>query len=108
MYNDFLKYKNLKIMKKPFLTFALFVFTSLAFSQEEKQQNDQDKIQQEPPRPTQRDVERAAKVDAIIKQSDKELKAEKQAKAKSSTQKQTTGEPVSDTLKIKKRDTMPR
>lgn len=63
-------------------------------------QPDQDKIQQEPPRETQRVIERASKTDAIQRKAESEFQAEKQAKDKGRTQKQTTAEPaVSDTVR---------
>ncbi len=55
-------------MKKLVLSFVFFAGTAIAVAQVEKesdrQEVDQDKIQQEPPRPAQMDQERAARIEA--------------------------------------------
>jgi hypothetical protein len=60
------KYKE--IMKKLILSFVFFAGTAIAVAQVEKesdrQEVDQDKIQQELPRPAQMDQERAARIEA--------------------------------------------
>lgn len=72
-------------MKKLMITAALLAFCGIASAQEDGQA-DQDKIQQEPPRPAQRTVERSATRDAKVvnakKQSEKELEGEMRAKQK--------------------------
>ncbi|NUY79877.1 hypothetical protein HUK80_03140 [Flavobacterium sp. MAH-1] len=76
-------------MKKFIITSAMLAFFGIASAQQDGQA-DQDKIQQEPPRPTQKQVERSAAVDAkansVKKQSEKELEGEMRAKQKGQSQ----------------------
>lgn len=76
-------------MKRTFITATLLAFTALAAAQHDGQA-DQDRIQQEPPRPAQQSVERSATRDAKAgsakKQSEKELEGEMRAKQKGQSQ----------------------
>lgn len=72
-------------MKKLFTALAFLAFTGIASAQTDigdEIENNQDKIQQQPPRDTQRTTERAAKIDATKQQSEAEIDAEKKAKDK--------------------------
>lgn len=75
-------------MKKIIITYALLAFCGIANAQQDGQA-DQDRIQQEPPRPTQQAVERSttnsAKANVAKKQSEKELEGEMRAKQKGQT-----------------------
>ena len=90
-------------MKKIFITAAFLAFSGIALAQQNGQA-DQDKIQQEPPRETQQQVENAAQRNATQKstpqqKAESEFQAEKRAKDKGSTQKVTTAERhVSDSV----------
>jgi len=82
------------------LVAAAAFFMALPMAAQQNGQVNQDELQQQPPRETQRELERAAKVDAAKKKSDADFQAEKRAKDKGRTQKQTTAErPVSDSVK---------
>lgn len=76
-------------MKKFIITSAMLAFFGIASAQQDGQA-DQDKIQQEPPRPAQKQAERSAAVDAKAnparKQSEKELEGEMRAKQKGQSQ----------------------
>ena len=69
-------------MKTAFLVILLFVGITMATAQVEKQEEHQenilDKIEQEPPQPSQITVERASRIEA--KRTQDEKKAEKRAK----------------------------
>jgi hypothetical protein len=83
-------------MKKLFMGIALFAFTGIAFAQtdiEDEIQNNQDRMQQEPPRDTQRRTESAAKIDATKQQSEAEIDAEKEAKEKGQSKNYTKVNP---------------
>ena len=81
-------------MKKTFLFMGLLLGSAMAKAQvekhEDRQETDQDRMQQEPPRPTQATQERAARIDAkrtynekIEKKKAKKLaRKEKRAKVK--------------------------
>ena len=86
-------------MKKILITAAFLAFSGIALAQQNGQV-DQDKIQQEPPREAQKQIENAAKRSAAQQQAESEFQAEKRAKDKGSTQKVTTAERhVSDSVK---------
>lgn len=76
-------------MKKFLFTIALLASAGIASAQQDGQV-DQDQIQQEPPRPTQQQVERSAandaKANAAKNQSEKELEGEMRAKQKGQNQ----------------------
>jgi biopolymer transport protein ExbB/TolQ len=77
------------IMKNLFLTMALFLFTTLAFSQikqENKQEMDIDKLDQEPLLPTENDQERASKAGVELAKQQKEANERAQAKAKAESE----------------------
>ena len=72
-------------MKNICIAVAFFAFTGIASAQndvEDEIQNNQDKIQQEPPRDAQRQVSNAAKIDAEKNNSNSNVEAEKEAKDK--------------------------
>ncbi|MCZ8198208.1 MAG: hypothetical protein O9267_11435 [Flavobacterium sp.] len=75
-------------MKKILLAILFFVgLTTMQAQterQEERQENDLDKMQQEPPRPAQANMERAVRIEAQKKQNEKDAKkrAKKLAKQK--------------------------
>ena len=75
-------------MKKFILSAAFFAICGIASAQQSGQA-DQDMIQQEPPRPSQAQTERAAtndaKANAAKNQSQKEVKAEMRTKQKGQT-----------------------
>lgn len=81
-------------MKKLLLTAALIAATSIASAQQDGQQPNDDQLQQQAPRETQTRTERAAKVEAVKQQSNSEIEAEKAAKDKGQSQKQTKAQPV--------------
>ncbi|RZJ64225.1 MAG: hypothetical protein EOO50_16380 [Flavobacterium sp.] len=76
-------------MKKFIFTLAFLATCGIASAQQDGQA-DQDQIQQQPPRPAQQQVERAAtnnaKANAAKTQSEKELEAEMRAKQKGQNQ----------------------
>jgi hypothetical protein len=80
-------------MKKLFIA-VFFAISSIAAAQREGQQPNDDQIQQQPPRDTQRQVERSAKVEAVKQQSKSEIEAEQASKAQGQSQKQTKVQPV--------------
>lgn len=96
-------------MKNILISAAFISFTTFAFAQQEPQPND-DQLQQQAPRETQRTIERSAKIEAVKQQNNTEVNAEKEAKDKGQSQKQTKAQAVginpSDSLatpkKIKK------
>lgn len=72
-------------MKNIFMAIAFLAFTGIASAQNDtgdEIENNQDRIQQEPPRETQRRVENASKVDATKRQAESEIDAEKESKDK--------------------------
>ncbi|MFT3795482.1 hypothetical protein [Flavobacterium sp.] len=81
-------------MKKLFLTAALLTVGTVATAQQDGQQPNDDQIQQQAPRETQVQMERAARIEAIKTQSNSEIEAEKAAKDKGQSQKQTKTQPV--------------
>lgn len=83
-------------MKNIFMAIAFFGFTGIAFAQtdiSDEIENNQDRIQQEPPRDAQRQTERSAKVDATKQQSEAEIDAEKNAKDKGQSKNYTKVNP---------------
>jgi len=83
-------------MKNLFMAIAFFAFTGIASAQTDigdEIENNQDRIQQEPPRDAQRRVEGAAKVDATKRQSESEIDAEKEAKDKGQSKNYTKVNP---------------
>lgn len=95
-------------MKNIFIAVAFFAFTGVTFAQndvEDEIQNNQDKIQQEPPRDAQRQVNNAAKIDAEKNNSNANIEAEKEAKDKGQSKNYTKVNPnkiqpvKTDTLK---------
>lgn len=68
-------------MKKIFIAIAFFAgigFGSAQIDKDDNPQTDiQDRIQQEPPRPTQTQMERAARIDADKKKEEEKLETEK-------------------------------
>ncbi len=84
-------------MKKIFIAIAFFAGIGFASAQVDKDDNPQadiqDKIQQEPPRSTETQVERAAKIDSEKKKNDENLKAEKEAKEKGQSKNYTKVNP---------------
>lgn len=81
-------------MKRFFLTAVFFAISAMATAQRDGQQPNDDQLQQQAPRETQRTMERSAKVDAVKQQSQSEIQAEQAAKAKGQSQKQTKTQPV--------------
>lgn len=81
-------------MKKLLFTAACIAITSVAAAQQDRQQPNDDQLQQQAPRETQRQVERAAKVEAVKQQSNADIQAEQDAKAKSQSQRQTKTQPM--------------
>ena len=79
-------------MTNIWITTAFLVFTTITLAQQGQPNDDQ--LQQQAPRETQRTVERSAKVEAVKEQCNSEVDAEKMAKDKSQTQKQTKTQPV--------------
>ncbi len=83
-------------MKNLFMAIAFFGFAGIASAQTDigdEIENNQDKIQQEPPRDTQRRVENASKVDATKRQSESEIDAEKESKDKGQSKNYTKVDP---------------
>ncbi len=79
---------------------AVAFFMALPMAAQQSGQVNQDELQQQPPRESKRELEKAARVDAAKKKSDADFQAEKRAKDKGRTQKQTTAErPVSDSVR---------
>lgn len=83
-------------MRKLLLVMLFFAGTTITIAQEDRQENDQDKIQQETPRPAQLNLERTSRIEAQSTKEEKIAKrgAKKLAKANA---KQATASP--DTLK---------
>lgn len=79
---------------KKFFTAVILAFGTIASAQQDGQQPSDDQIQQQPPRDTQVQMERAAKVDAVKRQSQSDIEAEQAAKAQGQSQKQTKAQPV--------------
>lgn len=83
-------------MKNLFMAIAFFGFAGIASAQTDigdEIENNQDRIQQQPPRDTQRTTERAAKVEATKNQSEAEIDAEKEAKDKGQSKNYTKVNP---------------
>ena len=83
-------------MKNLFIGMAILAFTGIASAQTDigdEIENNQDRIQQEPPRTTQRSTESAAKVDAAKRQSEAEIDAEMKAKDKGQSKNYTKVNP---------------
>lgn len=84
-------------MKKIFIAVAFFAGIGFASAQIDKDDNPQadiqDKIQQEPPRSTEIQQERAARIDAQRKKNEENLKAEKEAKDKGQSKNYTKANP---------------
>jgi len=83
-------------MKNLFMAIAFFGFAGIASAQtdiEDEIQNNQDKIQQEPPRDAQRQLSNAAKIDAEKKNSESNIDAEKEAKDKGQSKNYTKVNP---------------
>lgn len=92
-------------MKNLFIGMAFFAFTGIAYAQtdiEDYIENNQDRIQQEPPRDTQRQNERASKVEAAKQQSQSEIDNEKEAKDKGQSKNYTKVNP--DKISLQKID----
>lgn len=81
-------------MKKTILSAAFLVISSIAAAQQDSQQPNDDQLQQQAPRETQRQVERSAKVEAVKQQSNLEVEAEKASKEQGQSQRQTKTQPV--------------
>ncbi len=83
-------------MKKLILSVAAATLSMVAAAQKEppEQQPNDDQLQQQAPRETQMRVERASKVEAVKAQSNSEIEAERAAKEKGQTQRQTKAQPV--------------
>lgn len=79
---------------KKILTAVVLATSAIAAAQQVNQQPTDDQLQQQAPRETQQRVERAAKVDAVRQQSNSEIAAEKAAKEKGQSQRQTKAQPV--------------
>ncbi len=81
--------QNTETMKKFIFTTAMLAFFGIANAQQDGQA-DQDRIQQEPPRPAQQDVERSAtrsaKSDPAKQASEKQLEGEMRSKQKGQSQ----------------------
>jgi len=83
-------------MKNLFMGIAFFAFAGIASAQTDigdEIENNQDRIQQQPPRDAQRSTERAAKVEATKRQSESEIDAEKDAKDKGQSKNYTKVNP---------------
>lgn len=84
-------------MKNLFIGITLLGFTQIVAAQNDQIQdeieNNQDKIQQEPPRDSQRQVENAAKIEATKSQSEAEIEAEKKSKDKGQSKNYTKVDP---------------
>ena len=81
-------------MKKIWITTAFIAFSTIAMAQQDEQQPNDNQLQQQAPRETQRTVERSAKVEAVKQTSNAEKKKKKEAKDKAQSQKQTKAQPV--------------
>ncbi len=87
-------------MKKLMISAAFLAFSAVASAQTGEQQPNDDQLQQQAPRETQVETERAAKIDAVKSQSNQEIQAEKQSQEKSSTKRVTTAQtPSTDTVR---------
>jgi hypothetical protein len=94
-------------MKKLWITAAFLAFGAYASAQTGQQPND-DQLQQQAPRETQTEVERAARIDAVRAQSNQEVQAERQSQEKASTKRVTSAQtPSTDTVRPVK-DTKPQ
>jgi len=82
------------IMKKIWITSVFMAFSTIALAQQDDQQPNDDQIQQQAPRETQRTLERSSKAEAVKQTSNAEVDAEKEAKEKAQSQKQTKAQPV--------------
>lgn len=83
-------------MKNLLMGLAFFAFTGIASAQTDvgdEIENNQDRIQQQPPRDMQRATETAAKVEATKRQSEAEIDAEKVAKDKGQSKNYTKVNP---------------
>lgn len=84
-------------MKNIFIAIAFLGFAQIANAQNDEIQdeieNNQDKIQQNPPRDSQRQVENAAKIEATKRQSEAEIEAEKKSKDKGRSKNYTKVDP---------------
>jgi hypothetical protein len=83
-------------MKKLLIVASFFASIGFASAQVDKvddQQPDQDQIQQQPPRNTQSEVERAARIDAEKKKNDDAIEAEKKSKDKGQSKNYTKVNP---------------
>lgn len=96
IYDVNLSKPKINTMKNLFMAIAFFGFAGIASAQTDigdEIENNQDKIQQEPPRDTQRRVENASKVDATKRQSESEIDAEKASKDKGQSKNYTKVDP---------------
>ena len=82
------------IMKKIWITATFIAFSTIAMAQQDEQQPNDDQLQQQPPSESQKQVERAARIDAVKQTSNEQVAAEKEAKDKAQSQKQTKAQPV--------------
>lgn len=83
-------------MKKLFIAVTLFASIGFASAQVDKDadlQPDQDQIQQQAPRNTQAEVDRAARIDAEKRKNDAAIEAEKKAKDKGQSKNYTKVNP---------------
>lgn len=83
-------------MKKIFIAVAFFTAMGFASAQVDKNddmQTDQDQIQQQPPRNTQVEIDRAAKIEAEKRKNDAEIDAEKKSKDQGQTKNYTKVDP---------------
>jgi len=81
-------------MKNIWITAAFLLTVTFASAQQGDQQPNDDQLQQQAPRETQRTVERSAKVEAVKTEGNAQVDAEKETKDKSQTQRQTKVQPV--------------
>lgn len=81
-------------MKKIWITTVFLVLSTVVMAQADEPQPSDDQLQQQPPSESQKQLERAARIDAVKQTTNEEVAAEKQAKDKSQTQKQTKAQPV--------------
>ncbi len=79
---------------KSLFTAALCSISLMGAAQQEPQQPSDDQLQQQPPRDTQRSIERGARIEAVKQQGKSEMEAEQAAKAKGQSQIQTKTQPV--------------
>ena len=82
------------MMKKIILTVAFLAITSIAAAQENEQQPNDDQLQQQAPRSTQVQTERASKIEAVKTESNTAIESEKASKDQGQSQKQTKAQPV--------------